>query len=385
MKYFTWIIVAAIFASCGTSGSIGIGRYYRKTQTESWANMGGNAGRTGFRNTPIQPPLELAWKISVSSAVNEAIAAKDSIIYFGTLDGRMYAVWMSNGKIIGRIRYTHPSSAGMCLTGNSAVYGLSNGKNTLIAYNLMERKHTYAKDLGAIESNPLVADDYIYVGSQNKNFYCVNLSDGSVKWKYSLKKPTKSSPSVHTVNVFFGCDDGTVYSLNRYTGQLNWAFKADGPVQSAPVIDDPYVFVGTTDGNFYALNLSDGSVKWQFKVENPLPGNIFASASTDNNRVYVGSTNGYLYALNKNDGAVDWQFKTNGVISTAPLVTPTYVFVGSQDKVFYAINSTTGLAEWQYKTNGRIKTNPARLGDYIFIAAENNNVFAFRPAGLGMK
>lgn len=374
-----------IVASCGTSGSIGIGRYHKKTQTESWATMGGNANRTGYRNTNIQPPLELAWKISVSSAVNETIVAKDSIIYFGTLDGRMYAVLMNNGKVIGRIRYTYASSAGMSLIGNTAVYGLSNGKNTLIAYNLMDRKHTYAKELGAIESNPLVVEDYIYVGSQNKNFYCVNLNDGSVKWKYSLKKPTQSSPSVNTINVFFGCDDGSVYSLNRYTGQLNWSFKADGAVQSAPVIDDPYVFVGTVDGNFYALNISDGSVKWQFKVEKPLQGGIFASASTDKDRVYVGSTNGYLYALNKNDGAPDWQFKTNGAISTAALVTPKYIFVGSQDKFFYAINSTSGLAEWQFKTNGRIKTNPARYGDYIFIAAENNDVFAFRPAGLGFK
>ncbi|NUM80217.1 PQQ-binding-like beta-propeller repeat protein [bacterium] len=376
--------IALIFASCGTSGSIGIGRYYKKSQAESWSNMGGNAGRTGYRQTDIQPPLELAWKASVSSAVNEVISVKDSIIYFGTLDGRMYAVWIGDGRTIGRIRYTHASSAGMSLTGNIAVYGLSNGKNTLIAYHLMERKHIYAKDIGAIETNPLVVEDYIYVGSQNKNFYCVNLSDGSVKWKYSLKKPTKSSPSVNTINVFFGADDGKVYSLNRYTGQLNWYFQADGAVQSAPVIDDPYVFVGTVDGNFYALNLSDGAVKWQFKVEKPLPGSIFASASTDKGRVYIGSTNGYLYALNKNDGAVDWQFKTNGAISTAPLVTPKYIFVGSQDKFFYAINSTTGLSEWQYKTNGRIKTNPARYGDYIFIAAENNNVFAFRP-GLSLK
>jgi len=370
------LLLCAALAGCGTSGSMHRPSSSKKSDIENWTALGGGPSRSGFRNLNFQTPLKQSWKISTSSAINSTIVIADSCVYFGTLDGRIYGVSIRNGSQYGKIRYVQSSVLGMTIARETSVYGLSNGKGTLVSYDLANARHNFIRELGAIETNPLVYDDYIYVGSLNKKFYCLNFSDGLPQWTFEASKPIRSSPAIQRNAVYFGCDNGSIYSMNRFNGGINWEFKTAGAVYATPVVDASGVYIGSLDGTFYAVGVDDGKLMWKFHVEEPLDGTIYAAAAVNDLQVFFGSTNGYLYALNKKDGSLAWRFKTNGAISTAPLISANCVFIGSQDKNFYAIDILSGNSSWSFKTNGRIKTNPAMYGNYIVIAAENNYVFA---------
>jgi outer membrane protein assembly factor BamB len=364
-------------SSCGMSGSISIASRFKRGDIADWPNLGGSGARDNYRNLDFNPP-ELVWRRSVSSAVGSVIAVSDSIIYLGTLDGRVYALGLRKGDVIGTLKFLNPSMAGISIKHHTAIIGLSNGKQTLIGYDVFDSRYKYIKEIGAIETNPLICEDYVYLASQNGKFYSINLSDGLILWSFDTPRPVRSSPVVSGTSIFFGCDDGNVYALNRFNGNVLWKFQTAQAVFAAPAIDEATLYVGSTDSTFYAINLKDGNLKWKYKIASDAPGKFFSSAAVDRNKVVVGGSDGVVYAFNKMTGALIWKFQTGGAISTAPVILKNHVLIGSQDKNLYAIDASNGEAKWSFEAKGRIKTNIAVYGDYLVWASENKYVYVFK-------
>ncbi len=362
------------------SGNIRVVGYFRKSTNDNWPNFGGSALRDNYRNVNFHLPLNLVWKKSVSSAVGSVIAVSDSIVYLGTLDGRVYAMNLRNGDVIGSLKFLYALTSGISVKHQTAILGLANGKETLISYDVFDSRYNYIKEIGGIETNPLVYEEYIYVAAQNKKFYSLNLSDGLILWTFETPLPVRSSPVVQGTTVYFGCDDGNIYALNRFNGNVIWKFQTHQAIFAAPALDETSLYVGSTDSTFYAIALKDGSLKWKFKIGGGTPGKFFASAAVDKERVIVGGSDGAVYALSKNDGKLLWKFQTNGAISTAPVITRDYVFIGSQDKNFFAVDLATGVSVWKFETEGRIKTNFVVYGNYIILASENKYVYVFKSS-----
>jgi outer membrane protein assembly factor BamB len=369
-----WFVV--IWAACGTTGGINITHKRSPSSQIPWTAVGGGWDRSGYRDVRVQTPLKLRWKISATSAVAGGLAIADNLVYFTTKDGRVYCVRLTSGEMVGRIRYVHPSLAGLAIHGASAFYGLSNGKRTFIHYDLMNSNHRYAEELGQIETNPIAYEDFVYAGSLNGWFYCVNIADGTLHWKFKAAKPIHASAAVMVNDVFFACDSGNVYNLNRFNGRMNWIVRTGETIYATPVSDGELVYVGTTQGAFYALSRADGSVRWKTQITQPTPGNVFSGAALGPEIVAVGSTNGGVYAFERTTGKLRWVFMTGATVSTTPILTATHVLVGSQDTYFYAIDVKTGEETWKFKTDGRIRTHPALYDHTIVIASENNKVYA---------
>lgn len=372
-----FICVLAVYA-CGVSGSIKISNYFNKSEIENWENIGGSADRSNFRRTELNPPLKLAWETALSSAPHEVLAVSDRIVYTGTLDGRIYALDILKGDIIGNLKFLYAATAGLSVHHQTAIIALASGKESLISYNVYDNEFRYIKPLSGVETNPLIFEDYIYLADQHKKFYSLNYSDGTTLWSYETPKPVRSSPAVSGTSVFFGCDDGYVYALNRFNGKVNWTFQTRQAVYAAPALDATTLYIGSTDSVFYAIRLKEGTLSWKYVIGNATPGKFFSSAAVDDEKVFVGATDGFLYAFNKNDGTLLWKFQTKAAISSAPVIVNNFVYIGSQDSYLYAVDIKTGRSEWNYKTAGRIKTNMALYGEYLVVASEPKNVYAFK-------
>jgi eukaryotic-like serine/threonine-protein kinase len=363
---------------CASSGSIDISDFFRKGKNPNWETLGGSIERSNFRDYSIQPPLELAWTFKSYTAIHDLITVSDSLVYFGTLEGKIFVLDLRNGQLRGRMKFYHPTLGGITVDHHSIFFGLSNGKNTMYSYNVFDKKYNFIRNLSAIESNPLIYDDFIYVTTQQGLIYCLNKKDGSVEWSRDLKTTCQSSPVMHLNTVYVVNDKGVIYALNRFRGYILWSLDLSEPVLATPALDKNFLYIGSLSGTFYAIDLEKGKICWKNYVTDPVIGYIYSTAGISPDKIFIGATNGYLYALNKTDGTLIWKFKTDAAISTSPLVTADYIFIGSQDSRFYAVDIATGNSTWNFKTAGRIKTNPAIYGDYILIASENKNVYALK-------
>jgi len=255
---------------------------------------------------------------------------------------------------------------------------------------------------GKIFGSPAVYDGFVYVGSEDKNLYAINIADKKLHWKFPTGGAVFSSPAVFNNIIYFASYDGYFYAVNAVSGTLAWKFKTlgekkvgakglwtmkpfseymDDPFDfflSSPVIDEKnqIVYFGSGDGNVYALNAKNGQTIWSCKTN----GIIHTSPALSNGTIYIGSWDKYFYAIDSKNGKIKWKFRTKedtamhlleGIQSSAT-VADGIVYFGSRDGHFYALNAQSGQLIWKYDaSNSWILTTAAFSKNTIYIGTSD--------------
>ena len=283
---------------------------------------------------------------------------------------------------------------------NPAHTGISNSPGVPQFHKLKWQFHSKA----AIYSSPVVSGDSVYIGSDDHNFYALDLATGAEKWKFQTGSRVRSSAAVSNGFVFFESYDSNFYCLDAVTGKLKWKFKTDGERRfaakhlhgaepanetmpdpfdfflSSPVIANGIVYFGSGDTNIYALDTSSGTLKWKFKAGDV----VHASPAFANGTIYVGSWDSYFYALDAATGAEKWRFKTGedpdthnqqGIQSSAA-VADGVVYFGCRDSNFYALDAATGKKLWAFSNKGSwVIASPAVADGRVYFATSDTGLF----------
>jgi outer membrane protein assembly factor BamB len=268
------------------------------------------------------------------------------------------------------------------------------------------------------EFNPVVADDSVYVASQDGGIYSISVETGEQEWRFSestsLTDPNrKSTPAVSDGTVLSEGSGGHIYAIDAETGEKSWQLRAN--VENSylmPAVSDGVVFL-VFDGDVYAIDPSDGSINWYREETGWVHtltvggGTVFATAVTESSRklyaldqetgetrwetsgpsigcsyhdgtVYTGRKTFYqeidgspeLIALDATDGAVKWTRDvpaTFGAEVSPPAVGDGTVYAGLYDGNVYAFDATDGSQNWVFKTRGdAIKENPVVVDDHLY-------------------
>ncbi len=261
-----------------------------------------------------------------------------------------------------------------------------------------------------VDSSPVVADDMVYIGSNDRHLYAIDSSTGELEWEFETEKEVGwSTPAVSGDTVFFhamseglyafnaetGAErwsvdsqwagssvtvkNGTVYYGHHHTllardaetGEEVWEFSADGRVMGAPAVVDGTVYFGTSTGNtVHAVDVSTGEEDWQFE---PF-GSVWSSPTVYADTVFFGSDDGHLYALNSEDGTEQWRFAIEGTnVRSSPAVADgTVYFVGSRK--LYAVDSNEGTEKWVFEELHALNSSPAIVGEILYVGGGGDGV-----------
>jgi len=113
---------------------------------------------------------------------------------------------------------------------------------------------------------PVVIGDTIYFGSDDGNFYALDVESGYMRWVFKSGAEINSIPYADKDQVYFGCKDGKLYALSRETGQEMWTFQARAEINSqVQRYGDYIIFVGDADAIYFLSPQGEE----QFRVNNP--------------------------------------------------------------------------------------------------------------------
>jgi outer membrane protein assembly factor BamB len=319
-----------------------------------------------YSSPPIQRFSRVKWKFHTNGMVLSSPAVSVGMVYFGSTDGRLYALDSASGQ---------------------------------------EKWRFETKS--RITSSPAVANGVVYFGAYNGLFYAVDAANGKLKWQFEtlgehryvgthlhgsqpVAEPMPdpfdfylSSPVIWNGAVFFGSGDGNIYNLNAASGAVNWKFKTGDVVHASPAIANGTVFIGSWDSYFYALDVATGKEKWRFKtgedakIHNQV--GIKSSAAVVDGMVYFGCRDSNFYALNAATGEKKWSFPNDGswVITSPAVADGTVYFATSDSGVFCARNSKTGTPIFSLKFQGwPMFSSPAIVGDMIYIGSHSGQLLA---------
>lgn len=257
---------------------------------------------------------------------------------------------------------------------------------------------------GSVTSSPAVVGDTVYVGSNDRNLYALNLETGTLKWKFKTQSRAASSPAVAGGVVYFGNYDGNFYAVDAATGQQKWKFATAGERRfaakhlhgsqpAAETMPDPFdfylssptvwenaVYFGSGDGNVYALDAASGNLKWKFQTGDV----VHASPAIADGTVFIGSWDSYFYALDASSGKEKWRFKTGedpdthnqvGIQSSAAIADGV-VYFGCRDSNFYAVDAATGQQKWKFDNKGSwVIGSPAVRDGKVYFATSDSGMF----------
>ncbi len=345
-----------------------------------WIMYGREMERANVAGCEIPPPLGRLWTCDVSSGSGTyGIAAADSLLFVGNLQGEIHIVRMRDGHELCSRSFGSAIFGAPVIDDDTLIVATSGDEVTMLAYILTTGKIKWQQKVGDVETSPLLMNRRLYVTTYEGKLFCLNKSTGEVVWTFTTSTRTepeiiRSSPAGDGTRVVFGCDDGKMVAVSADSGKLLWVQSARRSIVSSPSISSGKVFVGSLDSTFYAFDLDSGNVVWS----RPLGSRIFGSQAVLRSHVYVGTSAGIFYCLDVNDGTTIWSTHMNELLNTAPLVSDSIVYIGSSDKKLYACIASTGKCVWEDQLLGRMASAPVGIDGFLFVLDDNHTLYGYR-------
>ncbi len=163
-----------------------------------------------------------------------------------------------------------------------------------------------------------VHQDAVLVSTGIGSIIRLNAQNGEEVWRKEFGKPFKSSPIIADQRVYVISNDNEIFALSLDTGENLWSWSAlpeTARVMSAPAVavKNEVVLAPFSSGELIALRAETGSVLWSDELLrigrlsplasiNDIPG----APVIDNNIAYVMNQSGLLVALNIKNGQRLW-------------------------------------------------------------------------------
>ncbi|MEM2266100.1 MAG: PQQ-binding-like beta-propeller repeat protein [Candidatus Hadarchaeales archaeon] len=314
----------------------------------------------------LVPTGENLWSFEVLGGIHSSPSTDGQRIYFGSDDGKVYA---------------------LTLSGNP-VWSFKTG--------------------GPVVSSPLVLGDTVYVGSYDGKLYALESSTGRVRWGFQTESSLFYSPSAWENRIFLSSPQtGELYALSAGDGLLVWKQSLGSPICSPPLVWENRIYVGTWEG-IYVLQAEDGKILWSLPAPFPsvtgiclangriyLPvGPYFFCLDAENGerlwyhyfgetsyspafwkgRIYVGDATGILHCLDAEKGEERWYYRTGDAILHSPSFRGEELYVGSRDGRVYCLDSENGNLRGYFQTGGPV-TSPLPLENRLYVGSSDKHLY----------
>ena len=278
-------------------------------------------------------------------------------------------------------------------------------------------------------STPVIADGLAYIGTLAGSLHCLQLSDGTEKWKAvsaedvapnSFPPGFNAPAALNDELVFIGDDQGTFHAFDRQTGKTRWKAETDGEIVGGAQLHQGRVIFGSHDGHLYCHDAASGDRVWSAEThgpvnatpcltgqftfttgcdqpilrvidlengrqaaEVPLNSLLIAACAVRDDILYFGTDNGTITALDWKQKKIVWEYSSPGKeqqIHSSPAVTADRIVVGSRDKRVYCLDRQSGKPVWTFTTRAKIDSSPVIAGDTVYFGCSDKQFYGVSMA-----
>ncbi|TKJ28100.1 MAG: hypothetical protein CEE40_12455 [Chloroflexi bacterium B3_Chlor] len=351
-----------------------------------WPMYGGNAQHTGRSQAegPASPTLK--WLFRAGLFANSPAIGADGSIYFGSLDGNLYAL-SPDGAELWRAAFGQIS--GVPALGEEGVIHVGIVSPVEEMFYAFNRDGSvgwaYHIEFHVVESSPIAGPDRtIYLAASNPQIAGGALvalnQDGSERWRFDTGSRIPYSPTLAPDGtIYVGARNGNLYALNA-DGSLKWQRNLAAVSSTAAVGNEGIVYLGTSSG-YRAVNPADGSQIWSFS---PVDGEADSTPTLGaGGSVYLTSNTNEIYALNP-DGTLAWTFTAEEedereVHFSSPITLDgaRVLYAGTREGELFAVNPD-GSLRWRFSLpeGGMVLVGPAVGPDGTLYVGGGSNLYA---------
>ncbi|MFV1961645.1 MAG: PQQ-binding-like beta-propeller repeat protein, partial [Acidimicrobiia bacterium] len=157
--------------------------------------------------------------------------------------------------------------------------------------------------LAAIEANPLVVDNVVYVGTMGQTVWTLppGSCEGSVanrQFAYAVDAPVTVAPAI-VGDIMYLPEGRFLYARNLATNEFLWppgtTAVAEAVISTPPVVTADAVYFGSEDGVVHAVDAQTGELLWRWNTGLQ----VRSALAVVDGVVFVASGDGFVYALGR--------------------------------------------------------------------------------------
>lgn len=363
---------------------------------DAWPMFRGTAAGTGRSASVLRLPLEVVWKRELSEAGFDATPViLEGTVYLGDLDGRLFAIRLSDGSVHWEDRsaagYSSAAAAAEALVVAGDLEGIVRGFDRATG-----RERWQHATEGEISGGPTLLPaggrlpERVLVGSQDATLRCLTLADGKLLWQRAIPDQIRCSPTVAGGRVFLAGCDGRLHVIDATDGENIGEVPIDGPTGTTPAAHGGRVFFGSEGGTFWGIEIAGPTVAWKSA---PAAGaqayRSTAAIALGGGRplAIVGSRGRMLAAFTLADGKPAWRQRMRGRVDASPLVATAesdgarqeLAIVGDAAGRVVAVATDSGEPVWEFDAGAGFSASPAVAEGRLLLAGEDGTLWCFGP------
>ncbi len=223
------------------------------------------------------------WDFATTSHTESSPCVADGKVYFGAGDDGLYCLDAESGKERWHFKGLHvdanPLVIGDRLYGGSGIGDVC--KDTVLFCLHAATGAVYWRlptDL-PVWGMPTVQGDHLYAGIGNGNFLesadkpagavlCLEKATGQRVWRYDVRDGVHVRIGADVKNVWFASRDRHCYCLDRSEGTLRWKTDLGSPILASPFLVESgsgtSLYVAASAGPLSRLDAESGKIMWTF-------------------------------------------------------------------------------------------------------------------------
>jgi outer membrane protein assembly factor BamB len=374
-----------------------------------WTQPGGNASKS-MGHLGLGASVGLAWRVSIGAgSSNKAQLAAAPVVADGkifTIDTEAVVralnpdngatVWQT--QIKGRNIQSGTLFGGGVSYDNGRLYATS-GAGDAAALDAKTGAVYWTVRPGApLRGAPTIANDNVYVITQDNQLFALNPADGAVRWSGAGAVEIAgvlgaAAPAAAQGTVVAGFSSGELTAYRYENGQVVWqdalartsistTVTSLSDIDAEPVIDAGRVYAVGQGGRMVAIELITGQRVWEINV---------AGISTPwvaGDWIFIVTDDGQLLCLSRANGHVRWMTqlahyrnekkKADPIDYVGPVLAGGRLVLANSLGQIINVDPTTGGVQSTVETKMPISLSPVVANNTLYILHENGQLSAWR-------
>ena len=200
------------------------------------------------------------WSVPLPGGAVTSPLVDSGWVLTGSPDGTVMAVRGADGQVLWKKALGATLAARPFIAADAAYFSLSDHR--VVSLSLLTGEPRWERTFAGTPGELLVLDDRLFVGAEDKFFYCLKTSNGKDRWRRRCGGKPSGSPAVDEKLVYYVAFDNILWAIDRNGGSLRW--KANLPVRPSggPLVVGKTVVVAGVAFEVYGYSAGpDGGVE----------------------------------------------------------------------------------------------------------------------------
>ena len=318
-------------------------------------------------------PLAQRWSATAGRGASGAVAIRDSTIFVGDADRRVYAIDLTSGEVRWNARLPGSVFGGVVRSGDTLFTVTDRPNSRVVAISIVDGTRLWQRDVGKPSAPITLVNGRILVSTHRGRLFGLESSTGTVAWERKLGHARTAAARVGPDTVVVATTD-SIISLTAREGQVLERIGSPGVIVGGWARSGRLLVAGTTDSLLVGLETSALETAWSLKLDAA----ILERPAVYGDTAYVVSRSGTLYrVLLGPDPRALVMAALRWPVTTTPVRFRQWVLVGGADGVIRAIDDA-GLEAWRLPVWQPVRVSPVVLADGILAIGGRGDISRYQ-------